>query len=68
MVHKQGNWTLWFRESFEVNFNIGFRITIEFPSQRRKIIKIGPKTRNWTLVVQCGRTDGWTDPNCRKIY
>ena len=28
-----------FRESFEINFNIGFGIPIEFPSQRKKIFK-----------------------------
>ncbi len=27
---------LWFRDSFEVNFNIGFGISIRFPSQRKK--------------------------------
>ena len=27
---------LWFRESFEVKYNIGFGIPIEFPSQRKK--------------------------------
>ncbi len=27
---------LWSGESFEINFNIGFGIPIEFPSQRRK--------------------------------
>ena len=32
----------WFRGSFEVNYNIGFKIAIEFPSQRKKIIEIGP--------------------------
>ena len=33
---------LWFIESFEVNFNIGFGIPIEFPSQRKKNSQIGP--------------------------
>ncbi len=30
---------MWFSESFEVDFNIGFGIPIEFPSQRKKILK-----------------------------
>ena len=33
---------LWSSESFEINFNIGFGIPIEFPSQRKKISQIGP--------------------------
>ena len=32
---------LWSSESFEVNFNIGVGIPIEFPSQRKKNIQIG---------------------------
>ncbi len=37
------NKLLWFRELFEINFNIGFEIRIEFPSQRnKKNIQIGP--------------------------
>ncbi len=33
---------LWSSESFEVNFNIGFGIPIEFPSERKQISQIGP--------------------------
>ena len=33
---------LWSSESFEVKYNIGFGIPIEFPSQRKKIIQISP--------------------------
>ena len=35
---------LWSSESFEVKYNIGFGIPIEFPSQREKNIEIGPET------------------------
>ena len=42
-VHKQEIGLLWSSESFEVKYNIGFGIPIEFPSQRRrKNIQIGP--------------------------
>ena len=34
-VHKQEIGLLWSSESFEVKYNIGFGIPIEFPSQRR---------------------------------
>ncbi len=30
---------LWFRESSEVKYNIGFGIPIEFPSQKKKLFK-----------------------------
>ena len=30
---------MWSSESFEVEYYIGFRIPIEFPSQRKKIFK-----------------------------
>ena len=33
---------LWSSESFEVKYNIGFGIPIEFPSQRKKISQISP--------------------------
>ncbi len=50
LVHKQGHWPLWFRESFEANYNIGFGIPIEFLSQRRReIIKSVHKQGNWTF-------------------
>ena len=41
---------LWSRESFEVNFNIGFGISIEFPS--KKMFKSFHKQGNWTFVFQ----------------
>ena len=31
-------------ESFEGKYNIGFGIPIKFPSQRKKVIKIGPES------------------------
>ncbi len=37
-----GPLVLWFRESFEVNFNIGFGIPFVFPSQRKNIIQSIP--------------------------
>ena len=33
---------LWFSQSFERKYNIGFGIPIEFPSQRKKKFEIGP--------------------------
>ena len=42
---------LWSSESFEVKYNIGFGIPIKFPSQRKKIIQIGPET---TKLDFCG--------------
>ena len=33
---------LWPSESFEVKYNIEFRIPIEFSNQRKNIIQIGP--------------------------
>ena len=42
LVHKQEIGLLWSSESFEVKYNIGFGIPIEFPSQREKISQIGP--------------------------
>ena len=42
---------LWFRESFEVKYNIGFGIPVKFPSQRKKIFKSVHKQGNWTFVV-----------------
>ena len=32
---------VWSSESFEIKFNIGFGIPIEFPSERKNIIQIG---------------------------
>ena len=51
-IHKREIKLLWSSESVEVKYNIGFEIPIEFPSQRKKIIQIGPWTRNWPFVVQ----------------
>ena len=51
-VHKQEIGLLWFSESFEVKYNIGFGIPIEFPSQRKKVFKSVHKQGNWTFVVQ----------------
>ncbi len=36
---------LWSSESFEVNFNVGFGIPIEFPSQRKKLVKLVHKQK-----------------------
>ncbi len=41
-VYKHEIGPLWSRESFEVKYNIGFGIPIEFPSER--IIEIGQET------------------------
>ena len=48
MVHTQGNLLFWFRESFEVNHNIGFGIPIEFKS-KKKILKLVHKQENLAL-------------------
>ena len=41
----------WFRESFEVNYTIGFGIPIEFPSQRKKLLKSVLKQENAKIVM-----------------
>ncbi len=37
---------LWFKELFEVKYDIGFGITIEFPSQKKKLFKSAQRQRN----------------------
>ncbi len=41
---------MWFSESFEVKYNIGFGIPVEFTSQRRKKLKSVQKQRNYALI------------------
>ena len=49
----------WSSESFEVKYNIGFGIPIEFPSQRKKIIQIGPETPKLRKMDLCGPKVIW---------
>ena len=49
--HKQGNWTFVVLTVIWGKYNIGFGIPINFPSQRKKNIKIGLET--WKLDF-CG--------------
>ncbi len=51
-VQKQEIGLLWSSESFEGKYNIRFGIPIELPSQRKKIIQIGPET---TKLDCCGQ-------------
>ena len=43
---------MWSSESFEVKYNIGFGIPIEFPNQRKKFIQIGPETTKFDFCGQ----------------
>ena len=50
---------MWFRETFEVKYNIGFGIPIEFLSQRKKNIEIGPETTKLRKLDLCGPKVIW---------
>ncbi len=43
---------LWSSQSFEGKYNFEFGIPIEFQSQRKKIIQIGPKTKKLNIYGQ----------------
>ena len=51
-------------KSFGGKYNIGFGIPIEFPSQRKKIIQIGPET---TKLDFCGQDSHFGKVQYRKL-